>query len=311
MHFPILSRRGFVLGAVALLVLIVISSATFTVSQTDVAFVTQFGRVVNPGAGPVGPGLHFKLPLIQHADSLRTTRDTDDLGLVDALTKDTQAISFRVSVTTTIPPDAAYHLLYEVGRSGNVDLKRNYDATILLELRNVVSRHTIVEIAGDGREQVLKEFQIAAQVELKRLYGVNVDQVQISVEKMPQSYVERINQAMLSQAAILQSERDRQKAEIDARTARIRAEGEANRAIEEARGRAQSNIMEADAQARAISVKGRAEADAKTMMAAALTANPVLVEYQKALQWDGKLVQQNIFGGAPVPFFSMSPPPPR
>ena len=81
-------------------------------SQTDVAFVTQFGRVVNPAAGPVGPGLHFKLPLIQHADRLRTTRDTDELGLVDALTKDTQAISFRVSVTTTIPRDAAYHLLY-------------------------------------------------------------------------------------------------------------------------------------------------------------------------------------------------------
>ena len=299
--------RVLALGVAAFLVLLVLSGTTFIVSQTDLAFVTQFGRVVNPAAGPVGPGLHFKLPLIQQADRLRTTRDTDDVGTVDALTKDTQAITFRVSVTTTIPRNAVYHLLYEVGRAGNVDLKRNYDATILLELRNVISRHTIVEIAGEGREQVLREFQIAVQDELKRLYVVDVDQVQISVEKMPASYVERINQAMLSQAAILQSERDRQKAEIDARTARIRAEGEANRAIEEARGRAQSNLLEAEAQGRAIAIKGKAEADVKTMMAAALSANPSLVEYEKALRWDGKLIQQNIYGSAPVPFFNLSP----
>ena len=304
MRVPVLSVRGLLLGGAGLAALLVAASATFTVRQTDLAYVTQFGRVVHPDAGPVGPGLHFKLPLVQHADSLRTTRDTDEVGTVDALTKDTQAVSFRVSVTTTIPRDAVYHLLYEVGRSGNVDLKRNYDATVLLELRNVVSRHTIVEIAGDGREQVLAEFQIAVQQEMKRLYGVSVDQVQISVDKMPASYVERINQAMLSQAAILQSERDRQKAEIDARTARIRAEGEANRAIEEARGRSQSVLLEAQAQAQAIELKGRAEAGAKTAMAGALSANPALVEYQKALQWDGKL-PQNIYAGAPVPFLDV------
>lgn len=65
--------------------------------------------------------------------------------------------------------------------------------------------------------------------------------------------------------------------------------------------------MEAGAQACAIQVKGRADADAKTMMASALTANPVLDEYQKASAWDGKLVQQNIYGAAPIPFFSLSP----
>jgi len=293
--------------AAAALLFVVGSVCTYTVPQTDLAFLTQFGRVVNRDAGPIGPGIHVKLPFVQHADMLTITRDTDDLGKVDALTKDTQAVTFKVSVTTSIPPSAVYQLLYEVGRSGNVDLKRNYDATILLELRNVISRHSITEIAGEGREQVLAELQIAVQTELKRLYGVNVDQVQVSVDKMPASYVERINQAMLSQAAILQSERDRQKAAIDAETAKIRAAGEANRAIEEARGRAQSNLLEAQAQAQAIQVKGQAEADARTKMAQALTANPSLVELEKAQRWDGRLVQQNIYGSAPMPFFNLSP----
>ena len=297
--------------AAAVLLFIVASSCSFTVPQTDLAYLTQFGRVVNQGAGPIGPGIHLKMPFVQKADLLRITRDTDDIGNVDALTKDTQAVTFKVSVTTSIPPSAVYQLLYEVGRSGNVDLKRNYDATVLLELRNVISRHSITEIAGEGREQVLAELQIAVQTELKRLYGVNVDQVQVSVDRMPASYVERINQAMLSQAAILQSERDRQKAAIDAETAKIRAAGEANRAIEEARGRAQSNLLEAQAQAQAIEVKGQAEADARTKMAQALTANPSLVELEKAQRWDGKLVQQNIYGSAPMPFFNLAPVPGR
>lgn len=280
-------------------------AASYSVPQTDLAYVTQFGRVVNRAAGPVHPGLHFKLPLVQHSDTLRITRDTDELGTVDALTKDTQAISFRVSVTASVPPEAVYHLLYEVGRSGNTDLKRNYDATLLLELRNVVSRHTITEIAGEGREQVLAEFQIAARDELRRLYGVSVDQVQVSVERMPASYVERINQAMLSQAAILQSQRDQAKAEIDARTAKIRAEGEANRAIEEARGRSQSALLEAEAQARATELQGHAAAEAQTAMASALSANATLVEYEKARRWDGKL-PQNLYASGPVPFMQLA-----
>lgn len=296
------SRLGFVL-AVCLIALGFGCSSYYTVPQTDLAYVTQFGRVVNPAAGPVGPGLHFKLPLIQNVDMLRITRDTDSLGDVTALTKDTQAITLNVSVTTSVPPSAVYHLLYEVGRAGNLDLKRNYNATLLTELRNVIGRHTITEISGEDRTGILAEFQSAASAELQRLYGTVVDQVQVSVEKMPDSYVQRINQAMLSQAAILQSQRDQDRAKIDAETARIQASGLANRAIEEARGRAQSALLEAQAQAQAIELRGKSEADAKRLMAEALSANPALVEYQKALAWNGVL-PTNVYANAPIPFFA-------
>jgi regulator of protease activity HflC (stomatin/prohibitin superfamily) len=295
--------------AICLLLLGFGCSSYYTIPQTDLGYVTQFGRVINASAGPVGPGLHFKLPLIQGVDTLRVTRDTDSLGEVSALTKDTQAIRLNVSVTTSIPHSAVYHLLYEVGRAGNVDLKRNYDATILTELRNVMGRHTIVEIAGEERASILAEFQQAASAELQRLYGTVVDQVQVSVEQMPDTYVQRINQAMLSQAAILQSQRDQQRAQIDAETARITAAGQANKAIEEARGRAQSNLLEAQAASQAIELRGKAEAEAKRLMAEALTANPSLVEYQKALAWDGHLPQA-VYANAPIPFFA-SPAPPK
>ena len=289
-----------ILGLIALTVA---NGCYFTVPQTDVAFVTRFGKVENPAAGPVGPGLHFKLPIIEGVDRIRTVRDTDDLGVVSALTKDTQAISLKASVTTSVPASAAYHLLYQVGRQGNVDLNKNYNATIITELRNVIGRHEIGQIAGQDREAVLAEIQIAAGKELERLYGVQVDQVQISVDAMPETYAARINQAMLSQAAILQSQRDQTKAQIDADTAKIVAAGLANRAIEEARGRSQSLLLEAKAAAEATEVRGQAEADAQQKMAAALTSNPQLVELRKADKWDGRLPVNN-YANIPLPFMT-------
>lgn len=79
------------------------------------------------------------------------------------------------------------------------------------------------------------------------------------------------------------------------------AAGIANSAIEAARGRAQSVRLEAEQQAAAILLKGQAEAKAQDLMAEALAKNAVLVDYQKALRWNGVL-PQNVYAGAPIPF---------
>ena len=50
--------------AIGLLALIVISSATYTVRETEQVIITQFGK---PVGDPINePGIHFKLPFIQH-----------------------------------------------------------------------------------------------------------------------------------------------------------------------------------------------------------------------------------------------------
>jgi len=297
-------KKPILLSGVGVVALTLAWGSFFSVAQSDRAYVTQFGKVVNVTAGPVRPGLNFKLPWVQGYDTLRITRDTDSLGDVIALTKDTQSITLEASVTTSIPDNAVFHLLYEVGKSGNVDLKKNYDATLITEIRNVVGKHNISEIAGEQRTEVLQQIQIAAGAELARLYGTTVDQVQISVKSMPETYVARINQAMLSQAAILQAERDQTKAKIDAETAKIAAGGLANRAIEEARGRSESVLLEQKAKAAGIDEVGKAEANAKKLMADALTANPVLVQWEQAHNWNGQL-PVNMYAGAPIPFMNM------
>lgn len=53
-------------GAVALLALILVSSSTYTVSETEQVIITQFGE---PRGNPISqPGMHFKIPFVQQAN---------------------------------------------------------------------------------------------------------------------------------------------------------------------------------------------------------------------------------------------------
>ena len=53
-------------AGVALLALILLSSSSYLVSETEQVIITQFGE---PRGNPVtNPGLHFKLPFIQRAN---------------------------------------------------------------------------------------------------------------------------------------------------------------------------------------------------------------------------------------------------
>jgi membrane protease subunit HflC len=53
-------------GAIALLALILVSSSTYTVSETEQVIITQFGE---PRGNPISqPGMHFKIPFVQQAN---------------------------------------------------------------------------------------------------------------------------------------------------------------------------------------------------------------------------------------------------
>ncbi len=56
---------GLVLIGVAIVVLIILGSATFVVTQTEQALVLRFGEPVAGRGLVTEPGLHFKIPLVE------------------------------------------------------------------------------------------------------------------------------------------------------------------------------------------------------------------------------------------------------
>ena len=249
----------------------IVGSAVFSVKPNERAFVTQFGRVLDAQRGPIGPGLHFKLPLVTSVGRLPVSIDVLDLGNTEAFTKDAQRITLHITVTTQVPDSAVYHLLYEVGGVGNVDLERNYRAVIADRVRTVVGRHEINEVAGAERQAIIDEVSAVLSRDLAELFGIKVDSVQSALVGMPPTYAQAIEAAMQARTQRQAAEQNQARARVEAETAKVRAAG---------------------------------EADATQIMAKALEINQNLVSLRIAEKWNGVL-PQNMYGSAPLPLLSL------
>eukprot|EP01037_Dinobryon_pediforme_P023290 gene23290-24690_t len=211
-----------------LIVIFLVSNSYYTVPQTDVAFVTRFGKVLSPEAGPIGPGLHFKAPFIDVADRLRTTTDTFELPERKAYTRDTQEVTLDMGVTYRVPPTAAYHLMYEIGQAGNVDIHSNVVKLSAEVVREVLSKHSANEIAGVDREKVVGEIKTGLANQLDSLLKLEIAAVQLNSLEFSPQYREAINQATLAQTKSVAAQQDAARARIEAETRVTQAKAEAD-----------------------------------------------------------------------------------
>src|SRR5262245_22362988 len=102
-----IGSRSLLLGASIMTLAVLASGSWFRVRQNEVAYVTRFGQVLNAQAGPLQPGLHFKLPLADAADSISISTDTVKMPAMKAFTRDTQEVTLQLSLISHVPPTGA------------------------------------------------------------------------------------------------------------------------------------------------------------------------------------------------------------
>ena len=302
--FAWLGSRLLLLGIFLFALIALASLGWFRVQQNEVAYVTRFGLVVNPKAGPLGPGLHFKIPLADVADTISVSTDTMTMPAMKVFTRDTQEVSLQLSLTYNIPPAAAYHLLYEVGRAGNIDISQNLEAVTNDRVRSVVSRRDVTDLAGEGRERIIDEIKTVVAAELKRLFNVDVQDVQIPVLDFSAQYKDAVNRATLARAQRVQSEQERERAKVDAETLVVKAKGEADSQYAKAEGMARAQLAQARAEAEATKLRGEAEATAirvKIEAAGGVDGYARQLQAQAALNWKGDVPQITGTGGTQFP----------
>jgi regulator of protease activity HflC (stomatin/prohibitin superfamily) len=297
-------RRGIGVGLVSAFAVAAVAGSLFRVQQNEVAYVTRFGKVIAPEAGPLLPGLHFKLPVVDQADQISVSTDTIRFGAMRAFTRDTQEVSLQVSVTYRVPPAAAYHLLYEIGRSGNIDIVHNLEAVANDRVRSLVSRRDVTEIAGEGRERIIEEIKAVISSELDRLFRIEVQDVQIPQLDFSNQYKDAVNRATLARAQRVQAEQDRERARVEAETVIVRAKGEADSQVARAEGEARARIAQARAEAEGTRLRGEAEASAikvKIEAAGGVDGYVRQVQAQAALNWRGQVPQVAAGVGGQIP----------
>ena len=256
------------LAGVAAAIYLVLQSWVI-IPQTDVGYLVRFGKVANAQAGPLTPGLHFKMPFVDSADLLRVTTDTFELPEKKAFTRDTQEITLRVGVTYRIPPTAAYHLLYEIGKAGNVDIHSNIILLSNEVVREVLSKHSVTEIAGEQRESVVGEIKTKLSDVLARLLLIEVSAVQLNSLDFSSQYKDAINQATLARTRTLAAQQDLERAQVEAQTRITQAKAEADSQAARAEGQARAHLAQAKAEAEGNLARARSEADGSLLKAKA------------------------------------------
>jgi membrane protease subunit HflC len=289
-----LGSRTLLLGASIIALAAFASASWFRVRQNEVAYVTRFGQVVNSQIGPLQPGLHFKLPLVDEADTISVSTDTVKMPVMKAFTRDTQEVMLQLSLTYNVPPASAYHLLYEVGRAGNIDIAHNLESVANDRVRSIVGRRDVTDLAGEGREKIMDEIKAVIAMELKRLFKVDVQDVQIPALDFSAQYKEAVNRATLARAQRVQAEQDRERAKVEAETVVVKAKGEADSQYARAEGSARAQLTQARAEAEATKLRGDADATAlraKIEAAGGVDGYMHQLQAQAALNWKGNLPQ--------------------
>jgi regulator of protease activity HflC (stomatin/prohibitin superfamily) len=279
------------LAAAGIVTLLVVSLSYFTVAQYERAVVSRFGRLNYVAE----PGLHFKMPFMDTVRTYRVDIQQFTTAKLNTYTVDNQEVDATLTVQWQLPVDQVAFIFTNTPDPGH-----QLEAMVIDRFKVEGGRINVTEFANNRGALVKKVYDIVRD-EADRLYHIRVTDVQLPNLDYQPSFRDAQAQAAVVKTQIEQAQGLKLKADIDATTVVARASGEANAAIQAARGRAESVRLEAEAGAHATLIRGQAETEVQKLMAAALSQNATLVEYQKALRWNGQLPQA-IYAGAPIPF---------
>jgi regulator of protease activity HflC (stomatin/prohibitin superfamily) len=171
-------NRGKMLGFGALVLgAYLAANSYFTVDPAERAMVRFLGKVT--GEKPLGPGLHFKSPLFASVDRAQVSLTNLHIPVFSVNTIDNQKIDLDINVSYLVPESAVYHLLYEVGRSGDADIRENVVPVVQDRISRIFSTKNTNNIS-EQREGIQVETTNAVQKALKDLFKIDLQSLQIA-----------------------------------------------------------------------------------------------------------------------------------
>ncbi len=255
------------LGLIAIVVLVILSSSWYTVDQGERGVILRNGAVI----GEAEPGLGFKIPVIDTVEHISTQSQNSRYSDVKTYSRDQQPATLRVSVNYHVTDPRVVYTDYQ-SIQGMID--KLVTPQVYTWSENIFGQFNAVSAVQD-RAQLNNELAIALR---KVIHGpLMLESVQIENIDFSGKYEEAVEARM--EATVRQ-----QQAEAEAASTRTRA----------------------DAAAYAVKAQGEAEASAIRNRGDALRDNPGLPALVTAEKWDGHLPTTMVPGGT-VPFLNVHP----
>ncbi len=284
------------LGVAAVLLMAAMQSI-FTVNPAERAMVRMLGRVTSEK--PLGPGVHFRVPFVSQVDRAQVSLTNLHIPVFSVNTIDNQKIDLDINVSYLIPESAVYHLLYEVGRSGDTDIRENIVPVVQDRVSRIFSTKNTNNIS-EQREGIQAETTRAVQGALKDLFKIDLQSLQIAKILYGQAFIQSNERSVLAKNEAIAEENRVRVAEFQAKQKVTTAEGEAQQARAKAAGDADATRLRARADKEAAELQGLgAAAKYKSEIeGAGGFANYIsLINAQARLRWNGIAPRFMISGG--------------
>jgi len=229
---------------VAVLALIIASNSIVVVNQWESGILLRFGKIhgiEESGTATVfGPGLHFKIPMIDKVVKIDTRIQTMDSRPQEVMTNEKKALVVDTYVKWVIADFGQFYL-----RTQN-DFNRAeslLERTVNNDLRAEVGNNSVKQTVSGERAQMMLNVRKNSNASAQEL-GIDVVDVRVKQVNYPQEVSSNVYE-------------------------RMRSERERVATAFRSNGRKEAEIIEATADKKATIIKADAERDAKILMGAA------------------------------------------
>lgn len=275
-------------GVVAVIALVTINSALYTVSETEQVIITQFGRPI--GQAITQPGLHVKLPFVQDLNVFDKRWLEWDGDANQLPTRDKKYIWVDTYARWRVADPLRFFQRLRDERGAHSRLDDIIDG----ETRNVIANHNLIEVVrssnrkfeqGEEAQDVLEEEEkqevVQGRDKITRLILARASQVmpEYGIE-LVDVQIQRINYVDSVQTKVFERMVSERKRIAD----RHRSEGQGRSA--EIRGRKERELkrIESEAYRKTQDIKGKADAEAAGIYAGAYSRDGELYRFVKTLE---------------------------
>lgn len=249
---------------------IFVFSCFFTIKEGEHGILLRLGKLV-PGATAkevktLGPGLQFKLPIIETVRTFDTRLQTLTIQSSRIVTKEKKDVMVDYYVKWRIQNIAEYYK-----STGGNELKAEslLEQQLNTNLRAAFGKRTISELVSGGRDNIMEVLRNNAEEQAKAL-GVHVVDVRIKGIELPESTSNAIYQRM--------------RADMQKIANKHRADGQAESAIIRANADASTSVALATAKSKGQVIRARGQAEAAKIYAEAYSKNAAFYQYYRSLK---------------------------
>ncbi|HET6631632.1 MAG TPA: protease modulator HflC [Rhodanobacteraceae bacterium] len=255
--------KKYIAAIIAIVIVLVAANSFFIVREGQDGLLLQFGRIL---PGDYGPGLHFKLPLVQDARIFDSRILTLDAKPERYFTSEKKSVDVDFYVKWRIA-DVATFLR---ATNGDQDSANQRLAPIVKDaLRFQFNARPLDELIAGGRKDITRMVRDQSDKATRETLGIQVVDVRIKRIDLPEAVSDSVYNRMRAERLNLANE--------------LRATGkEAGEKIRADADR-QRQVLLADANGAAAAVRGEGDAKAAAIYASAYSKDPEFYAFYRSM----------------------------